>query len=266
MSEMNQKTIQYEYAAINRILGSVDIDLDDIYTLDRVYIVPKEDVYSADRDYKKQADAAENDGLFKNLETKAHSLAMVSEIDSEGKEFTGADRAGMLMDALNKGGKIYVCEPGETRPRRLTVEASGPVLSDRIRKPATVKEPDVAQPKRPGIFARFANWITRGAAFKDTFEKYDRDLQAYSDAQEKYAADLQKYSKDLAAHQEAVLEIAGLSQYRDHAKEAAYAREMRAKRSTEISVDQLAGKQPEQIDMSRTEKTAKTLDLTSSKK
>ncbi len=242
MSEMNP---QNYYSSLNRVLKSVEIDLDDVYSTDRVFIAPKD-----------------SKGYQGGSKENTHSLSMIS----ESEEITGLERSQMLMEALNNGAKLYVYAPGADYPRQLTVEAKGPVLSDVIGSLKPVKEPTIQQPKRPGVFARFANWITRGKAYRSAFEKYEQDMQEYSDAQEKYAADVQAYNEKKAVHDEAARTLSGVSRIRNKQDEIKHAREMREKHSTAMTVDELSDKQPEQVKMERSAQPSMQTELTSSKK
>ena len=178
---------------------------------------------------------------------------------------TAEERSNLILNNLKAGNYVYVYEPTQTIPRRLDFTPDSKIeIGAPLTKPKEVKAPTVKQPERPGVFVRFINKISRGTLFKDRMDQYNRDQKAYEDAQEKYTSDLKTFDEKKKAHDLAARQLQGASKLRNIKLEAAKRDEM--KKSTEMTVDQLSGKETEQVDTKRKAQPSMANTLDASKK
>lgn len=72
--------------------------------------------------------------------------------------------------------RIIAFPPGEKHPVQFQLNPMELALSKPITEPFTPKPPE---PTRPGAWARFANFITRGRAYRKEFEDYNKSRELY---------------------------------------------------------------------------------------
>lgn len=108
----------------------------------------------------------------------------------------GADvKSDAFLDKIAQG-RVFAFPAGEKDPVQLSVKNGRAMTFSKQLKtiPAAPRpsEPQRPAPMRP--WARFANWITRGWAYKQERAAYDANM-------DKYQKDIEQYQKDLARHQ-----------------------------------------------------------------
>ena len=108
---------------------------------------------------------------------------------------SGADvKSDAFLDKLSQG-RIFTFAAGQGYPTQITTADGKLRFSRAIGKVPAAPEPvKPKEPKPMGRWAQFANWITRGRAYKKERADYDASV-------EKYQKDTEQYQKDLAKKQ-----------------------------------------------------------------
>ena len=192
--------------------------------------------------------------MFDKAGEAPKTLDEVANTLQEGDDYV----AGMIRH-LKDGWNMLMFRPDEAIPYKVQFNIGG--YPERAEELTLTEMPQ--EPKKPGVWKRFANWITRGSAYREEIEQYRSDVQQYESDMQLYredevhlaavskrekALDEERVERTIAAHAEAERQREEQYDYMNRV----HARYMKLKEAEkdEISLDTLSDKQKPSVSRS----------------
>ena len=156
----------------------------------------------------------------------------IYELAEDGKSWKNPFEDGTAYDSpefLDKirMGRIIAFPAGEKTPIQLQYKVNNIALSKPITEPFT---PQPTEPQRPGLWARFANFITRGRAYQKEFDDYNKLKETYDQQSADWKAERDNFQELLDRRTPEVLdaEVKQFAEDQKRAEEKAAMEESRA--------------------------------------